>query len=87
MKQRSRSWNQRSFGFSPFDFAFVRLNPNDYQNRVSAASLSPAAPDVRLAKRAEELLAENAPKSFNVDLQDLSTEDWYLLPPSRDFLA
>jgi hypothetical protein len=72
---------------SPFDFAFVRLNPSDYQNRVSAASLSPAAPDARLARRAEELLAENAPKSFNVDLQDLSTEDWYLLPPSRDFLA
>lgn len=72
---------------SPFDFAFVRLNPSDFQNRVSAASLTPAAPDARLAKRAEELLAENAPKSFNVDLQDLSTEDWYLLPPSRDFLA
>ena len=72
---------------SPFDFAFVRLNPSDYQNRVSTASLSPAAPDARLARRAEELLAENAPKSYNVDLQDLSTEDWYLLPPSRDFLA
>jgi hypothetical protein len=72
---------------TPFDAAFVRLNPSDYQNRVWAASLSPAAPEARLARRAEKLLAENAPKSFSVDLQDLSTEEWYLLPPARDFLA
>jgi len=72
---------------SPFDYAFVRINPADYQNRVSTANLTPAAPDARLARRAEELLAEYAPKSFNVDLQDLSSDAWYLIPPIRDLLA
>lgn len=72
---------------SPFDYAFIRLNPADYQNRVSTASLTPAIPDARLVRRAEEVFAENAVKSFNLDLQDLSTDAWYLLPPARDFLA
>jgi hypothetical protein len=29
----------------------------------------------------------SARKSFNVDLRDLSPDDWYLLPPARDFVA
>ncbi len=72
---------------SPFDSAFVRLSPSDYNQRVAASSLTEAAPDARLARRAEEVFAEHAAKSFNVDLQDLSPDDWYLLPPIGDFLA
>jgi len=72
---------------SPFERAFVRFNPTEYEDRLSTASLSPASSDPRMARRAEEEFADSAPKSFNVDLQDLSPDDWYLLPPFRDFLA
>ena len=72
---------------SPFDSAFVRLSPSDYNQRVAASSLTEAAPDARQARRAEEVFAEHSAKSFNVDLQDLSPDDWYLLPPIGDFLA
>jgi hypothetical protein len=72
---------------SPFDAAFVRLSPSDYKQRVSVASLTEATTDPRLARRAEDVFVEHATKSFNVDLQDLSTDAWYLLPPVGDFLA
>ena len=72
---------------SPFESAFVRLSPSDYSQRVAVSSLTEAAPDARQARRAEEVFSEHASKSFNVDLQDLSSDDWYLLPPIGDFLA
>jgi len=72
---------------SPFEYAFVRLNPSDYDDRLTTASLTPTAPDARLVRRAEEIFTQNAARSFNLDLQDLSADDWYLLPPVRDFLA
>ncbi|HVQ14564.1 MAG TPA: hypothetical protein VMS40_13275, partial [Vicinamibacterales bacterium] len=72
---------------SPFEAAFVRLSPSDYNQRVAATTLTEAAPDARQLRRAEEVFAQNATKSFNVDLQDLTSDDWYLLPPIGDFLA
>jgi hypothetical protein len=72
---------------SPFESAFVRLSPSDYNQRVAATTLTEAAPDARQLRRAEEVFTQNATKSFNVDLQDLSSDDWFLLPPIGDFLA
>ena len=72
---------------SPFDAAFVRLSPSDYHQRLSVDSLTEATTDPRLMRRAEDVFAEHAMKSFNVDLQDLSSDAWYLLPPIGDFLA
>jgi Peptidase family M1 domain len=72
---------------SPFESAFVRISPSDYSQRVAVSSLTEAAPDARQARRAEDVFSQHASKSFNVDLQDLSSDDWYLLPPIGDFLA
>jgi hypothetical protein len=72
---------------SPFEEAFVRLSPSDYQKRVSTASLTAGAPQERLTRRALEIFSREANKSFNVDLQDLSSDMWHLLPPADDFLA
>ncbi len=70
-----------------FGTAFVRMNPGEYQSRVSAASLTKVAVDPRLMRRAREIFAEEAPKSFSLDLSDLSRDPWYLLPGYGDFLA
>jgi len=72
---------------SQFDSAFVRISPSDYAARVAASTLTETNPDSRTARRAEEVFSEHASKSFNVDLQDLSPDAWYLLPPLGDFLA
>jgi len=72
---------------SPFEEAFVRLSPSDYEERVTSASLTPTVPQERLTRRAQDIFNRESTRSFNVDLQDLSPETWYLLPPSEDFLA
>ena len=69
-----------------FETAFVRLNPFDYKRSVTGALL-PVPVDARQLRRAQEIFARDGPKSFSLDLQDLSRDTWYLLPPVGDFLA
>ena len=70
-----------------FETAFIRMSPSDYRRRVMPESLTPAAADARVVRRAEEVFRRESPKSFSVDLQDLSSDTWHLLPPQDDFLA
>jgi hypothetical protein len=72
---------------SPFEEAFIRLSPSDYQKRVTTASLTAGAPQERLTRRAIDVFSRESLKSFSVDLQDLSSDSWHLLPPVDDFLA
>lgn len=72
---------------TPFETAFVRLNPSDYEKRVTTAALTTVAPDPRLVRRAQETFARESVKSYVVDLQDLSMDTWHLLPPAQDFVA
>ena len=70
-----------------FETAFIRLNPSDYRAQVAPLQLPPATIDERVTRRAQGVFERAAPRSFNVDLRDLSPDDWYLLPPSKDFVA
>ena len=70
-----------------FDSAFVRLNPFEYEKRVSTGSLTPVAVNPRQLRRAQEIFAREGPKSFNLDLTELSLDQWYLLPTYGDFLT
>src|SRR5262249_31630209 len=70
-----------------FGAAFVRMHPADYETRVDASGLHGMPADPRQARRAQDVFAAEAPKSFNIDLRDLSRETWYILPQSGDFLA
>jgi len=66
---------------------FVRVNPNDVGNRVSQKALTPEPADPRRARRAMQMFSTYVPKSFQLDLNDLSTEPWWLVPPGDDFVA
>jgi hypothetical protein len=72
---------------SAFEEAYIRLSPSDYEKRVTTVSLAASAPQERLTRRAQEIFARESNKSYNVDLQDLSSDAWHLLPPADDFLA
>jgi hypothetical protein len=72
---------------TPFGAAFVRMHPADYETRVDLSGLRGVPADPRQARRAQDVFAAEAPKSFNIDLRDLSRETWYILPQSGDFLA
>jgi hypothetical protein len=70
-----------------FETAFIRLNPSDYRTQVAALQLPSAPLDARMIRRAEDVFERLSPKSFLVELRDLSADDWYLLPPNKDFVA
>jgi len=70
-----------------FETAFIRLSPSDYRAQVASLSLERAPIDLRSVRRAQSVFERSAPKSFNVNLRDLSSDDWYLLPPTKDFVG
>jgi hypothetical protein len=72
---------------TPFETAYVRINPSDYAEQVANAGLTAATPDARIVRRAQEVFRRESPRSFSVDLQDMSRDAWHLLPPADDFLA
>ena len=72
---------------TPFTSAFVRLNPFEFDQRVIRDMLEPVALDSRAYRRGLALFDEGLPKSFNLDLSDLSRETWSLLPQLGDFVA
>ena len=72
---------------TPFEYAFVRMSPSDYRKLIPESALLPVDGPARLSRRAQEIFARESPKSFNLDLQDLSRDAWWILPPAEDVLA
>ena len=70
-----------------FDVAVVKINPDDYRSGGFEDALVPVSPDSRQFRQARDAFEKEAPRSFSLDLGDLSPETWYLLPPSGDLLA
>ena len=70
-----------------FGAAFVRVHPADYETHINVSGLKPMRADPREVKRAQEVFSIEAPKTFNIDLRDLSRDTWYILPQLGDFLA
>ncbi len=69
-----------------FTAAYIRLNPVAFE-QLDRETLVPASHDARAMRRAQSIFADEVGKSFSLDLQDLSRENWSLLPQSGDFLA
>ena len=70
-----------------FDALFIRVNPADFEQRIPPDRLTPRAVDAGAFRRADDLFREQAPKSFTLDLADLSRDTWSLLPGGGDFVA
>jgi hypothetical protein len=82
-----RIFSGREILISDFDSVFVRINPDEFDTTFAAASLTPRAADARHLRRATEVFETYLPKSFQIDLNDLSTSRWSLVPSGVDFVA
>jgi hypothetical protein len=71
---------------TPFESAFLRINPIDYERLVTTSALTKTTPDARLVRRAQDVFSRDSPKSYVLDLQDLSRDTWHLQPPANDML-
>jgi hypothetical protein len=70
-----------------FDSVFVRLNPATFGRTVDMGSLKPRAVDAGHLRRASQVFDTFVPKSYQIDLNDLSTARWSLVPSTEDFVA
>jgi len=72
---------------SPFDSVFLRVGPSDLTDHLKSRETVERPVDPRDLKRAEEIFHQEIVKSFGLDLGDLSSDVWSLLPASGDLLA
>jgi hypothetical protein len=72
---------------SQFEAAFIRLNPYDYERRVSPGGLTPRTVDIPEFRKALSIFGEFISQTFALNLSDLSRETWSLTPPAGDFVA
>jgi hypothetical protein len=70
-----------------FDVVFVRVPPHEFGARVAAEALTPRPVDNNHLRRATQVFETYLPKSFQLDLNDLSASRWSLTPSANDFVA
>jgi hypothetical protein len=70
-----------------FDVVFVRVPPGEFGARVAAETLTPRPVDAGHLRRASHVFDTYLPKSFQLDLNDLSAYRWSLTPSTNDFVA
>ena len=70
-----------------FTAAFIRIDPDDFAGLVDTDMLTVVPVDPREFKRADEVFKQNFRKSYHLDLGDLSSELWSLLPGTNNFIA
>jgi hypothetical protein len=70
-----------------FSSAFLRMDPGDFERFIDVGRLAKVPVDPRELKRADEVFKQDFRKSYQLNLGDLSTEPWSLLPGSNNFVA
>jgi peptidase M1-like protein len=70
-----------------FGAVFLRMNPSEYLQKVGTGTLTPRAVDGSELQRARGLFNVYLPQTFALDLGDLSTARWSLVPSAGDFVA
>ncbi|MDQ3068484.1 MAG: hypothetical protein M3R55_01995 [Acidobacteriota bacterium] len=73
----------------PFEEAFVRLNPGEFESRAGTGALVARAGAVTSDERRKAVAVFDSfvTKTYTLDLQDLSRERWSLVPAGGDFVA
>jgi len=67
-----------------FDTLFIRFNPAVYAARVPSGAFTPRTINARDLRKAAELFETLLPLSFQIDVGDLSTSHWSLIPNGND---
>ena len=70
-----------------FDAIFIRVSPADVSALIGMDRLTPQAVNPREFKRAEEIFRAELPKSYSIDMADLSRDVWSVLPAGGDFVV
>jgi hypothetical protein len=72
---------------STFDWVYLRAHPAEFDLRLDVSTFHSREVDARDLRRAEAVFQENLPRSFGIDLADLSRERWSVIPKFGDLVA
>lgn len=82
-----RAFSGRPVVENEIDAAYFRVNPAEFADRFPQSHLIPVTPQPGDIARARQLFTDYSQRSFTLNLDDLTTERWSLLPPPGDTLA
>jgi hypothetical protein len=70
-----------------FDWVFLRAHPAEFDRRLDVTTFHARDVDARDLRRAESVFQVNLPRSFGIELADLSRDRWSVIPRFGDFVA
>ena len=70
-----------------FDAVYLRINAGDFDRLISRQQLVSRPVDQNDFRAADRIFREDFPKSYSLELGDLSRDTWSLLPRPRDLVA
>lgn len=82
-----RAFSGRPAIETPIDSLFLRLNPAEFQARIAATQLVPTRLHPGEVARARQLFDDVGRRSYTLNLGDLTSDRWSLLPPRGDLVA
>ena len=72
---------------SRFDWVYLRAHPAEFDRRLDVSTFHAREVDARDLRRAEAVFQENLPRSFGIELADLSRDRWSVIPKFGDLVA
>lgn len=72
---------------SPLEAFFIRLSPQEFDARIAASHMTPMPVNPGDVARARQMFDDFARRSYTLNLGDLTSDRWSLLPPVGDVLA
>lgn len=72
---------------SRFEWVYLRAHPAEFDRRLDVSTFYAREVDARDLRRAEAVFQENLPRSFGIELADLSRERWSVIPKFGDLVA
>jgi hypothetical protein len=86
-KGQIRIYNGGDVLTSRFEWVYLRAHPAEFDRRLDVSTFHARDVDARDLRRAEAVFQENMPRSFGIDLADLSRERWSVIPKFGDLVA
>ena len=72
---------------SRFDWVYLRAHPAEFDRRLDVTTFHVRDVDPRDLRRADAVFQENLPRSFGIELADLSRDRWSVIPKFGDLVA
>ena len=70
-----------------FDSVFLRAHPSEFDRRLDISAFRARDVDARDLRRADAIFQTNLPRSFGIELADLSRDRWSVIPKFGDIVS